>query len=135
LRLLGLNQLTHWKTAARRSSSQKTILHERHRKWGHEGEKALQALKLGKIRAALVAAGFDTAAKQATVLGVGRSTAWVVLNRDNRVGPSATVIKRILSSPKLPKVARRKVEEYVKDHRISPHSRRSTVACLLSRKA
>ena len=29
------------------------------------------------------------------------------------VGPSANIIKRILSSPKLPPVARRKVEEFV----------------------
>jgi hypothetical protein len=39
----------------------------------------------------------------------------VVLNRDERVGPSANIIKRILSSPKLPPAARRKVEEYVEE--------------------
>jgi hypothetical protein len=69
--------------------------------------KAKQASKLAEIREALVAAGYDTAAKQAIALGVCRSTAWVVLNRDN------SVIKRILSSPNLPPAARRKVEEYV----------------------
>ena len=57
----------------------------------------------------------DTAAKQAAVLGVGRSTAWALLNLDKRAGPTAIVIKRILSSPNLPAVARRKVEEYVKE--------------------
>ena len=31
------------------------------------------------------------------------------------VGPSANIIKRILSSPKLPPVARRKVEEFVEE--------------------
>jgi hypothetical protein len=43
----------------------------------------------------------------------------VVLNRDKRVGPSAGVIKRILSSPKtysfipnVPPAVQRKVEEY-----------------------
>jgi hypothetical protein len=77
--------------------------------------KARQALKLAEIRAALVAAGCDTAAKQAAVLGVGRSTAWVVLNRDNRAGPSPTVIKRVLSSRTLPPEARRKVKEYVEE--------------------
>jgi hypothetical protein len=75
--------------------------------------KEKQALKLAEIRQALVAAGYDTTAKQAAVLGVCRSTAWVLLNRDKRAGPSARVIKRILSSPQVPERARRKVEQYV----------------------
>jgi hypothetical protein len=79
------------------------------------GAKARQASKLAEIREALVAAGCNTAAKQAAVLGVSRPTAWVVLNRDKRVGPSAIVIKRILSSPDLPRAVRRKVEEYVEE--------------------
>ena len=78
-------------------------------------EKARLASKLAEIREALIAAGCDTTAKQAAVLGVSRSTAWVVLNRDRRAGPSAKVIKRILSSPKLPAAVRRKVEEYVEE--------------------
>jgi hypothetical protein len=77
--------------------------------------KARQAAKLAEIREALVAAGYDSAAKQAAVLGVCRATAWVVLNRDKRVGPSAGVIKRILSSPHGPPAVRRKVEEYIED--------------------
>jgi hypothetical protein len=77
--------------------------------------KATQASKLAEIREALVTAGYDTAAKQAAVLGVCRSTAWVLFNRDKRVGPSANVIKRILSSAKLPPAARRKVEQYVEE--------------------
>jgi hypothetical protein len=48
-------------------------------------------------------------------MGVCRSTAWAVLNGDKRVGPSANIIKRILSSPKLPPVARRKVEVFVEE--------------------
>ena len=86
--------------------------------WGlgqKSAAKARQALKLAEIREALMAAGCNTTAKQAAVLGVCRSTAWVLLNRDKRVGPSANVIKRILSSPNLPPVARRKVEEYVEE--------------------
>jgi hypothetical protein len=62
-----------------------------------------------------VAAGFDTVAKQAMVLGVTRSTTWVLFNRDKRVGPSAKIIKCILSSPNLPAAARRRVEEYIKE--------------------
>jgi hypothetical protein len=77
--------------------------------------KARQAAKLAEIREALVAAGHDTTAKQAVVLGVCRATAWVVLNRDKRTGPSAKVIKRILSSPNVPLAVRRKVEEYIED--------------------
>ena len=75
--------------------------------------KARQASKLAEIREALVAAGCNTTAKQAAALGLLRPTAWAVLNRDRRVGPSAKIIKRILSSPKLPPATRRKVEEYI----------------------
>jgi hypothetical protein len=75
--------------------------------------KERQALKLAEIRKALVAAGHNTTAKQAAVLGVGRSTAWWLLNHDKRAGPSAKVIKRILLSPQIPKRVRRKVEQYV----------------------
>ena len=82
----------------------------------HRAEaKARQALKLGEFRAALIDCGFDTVAKQAAVLGLLRSTTWVVLHDDKRAGPSASVIKRILSSPSLPRVARRKIEEYVRE--------------------
>ena len=77
--------------------------------------KARQAAKLAEIREALVAAGYDTTRKQAAVLGVGRTTAWVVLNRDKKTGPSAGVIKRILSSPNIPPAVRRKVEEYIQE--------------------
>jgi hypothetical protein len=64
--------------------------------------KERQVSKLAEMREALVSAGYDTTAKQAAVLGACRATAWVVLNRDKRVGPSASVIKRILSSPNVP---------------------------------
>ena len=88
--------------------------------------KARQASKLVQIREALVSAGCDTTAKQAVALGVGRSTAWALLNLDQRVWSS----KRILSSPNLPVVARRKVEEYVKEksHGLYGHSERRSQA-------
>src|SRR4051795_6368156 len=38
--------------------------------------KARQSSKIGKIRQALVAAGFDTTTKQAAVLGLAKSTTW-----------------------------------------------------------
>ena len=77
--------------------------------------KERQALKLAEIREALVAAGYNTTAKQAAVLGVGRSTAWWLLNHDKRAGPSAKVIKRILLSPQISKRVRRKVEQYIEE--------------------
>ena len=77
--------------------------------------KRRQVSKLAEIREALVAAGFDTAAKQAIVLGVMRTTAWALLNRDKRAGPSAKIIKCILSSPNLPAAVRRRVEEYIEE--------------------
>ena len=77
--------------------------------------KKRQALKLAEIREALVAAGYNTTAKQAAVLGIGRSTAWWLLNHDKRAGPSAKVIKRILLSPQVPKKVRLKVEQYVEE--------------------
>src|SRR5262249_1750042 len=77
--------------------------------------KVRQASKLGEIREALVSAGCDTVAKQAAVLGLGRSTTWALLNLDKRAGPSADAIKRILASPDLPSRARQKIEEYVED--------------------
>ena len=77
--------------------------------------KARQASKLAEIRTALVAAGYDTAGKQAAALGVPRPTAWALLNRDKRAGPSSVIIKRILLSQNIPPAARRKVEEYVEE--------------------
>ena len=56
---------------------------------GHRGAKARLALKLAELRVALIDGGFDTTAKQAAVLGVGRSTAWALLNLDKRAGPVA----------------------------------------------
>ena len=90
--------------------------------------KEKQALKLAEIREALVTAGYNTTAKQAAVLGVGRSTAWWLLNRDKRAGPSAKVIKRILLSPQVPKKVRLKVEQYVKEkiHGLYGHSEQRT---------
>ena len=77
--------------------------------------KARQAAKLAEIREALVAAGKNTTTKQAAVLGLCRATTWVVLNRDKRVGPSASVIKRILSSPQVPMSVRQKIQQYVEE--------------------
>ena len=70
---------------------------------------------LAEIRDALSMLGYDSAAKQGIALGVNRKTAWNVLNRDRGAGPSVAVIKRILSSPRLPPFVRRKVQRYVEE--------------------
>ena len=90
--------------------------------------KERQALKLAEIREALVAAGYNTILKQAAVLGVGRSTAWWLLKHDRRYGPSTKVIKRMLSSPQVPRKVRRKVEQYVdeKTRGLYGHSKQRT---------
>ena len=75
--------------------------------------KARQAARLAEIRDALLMLGYDSATKQGIALGVNRKTAWNLLNRDRGAGPSAAVIKRILSSPNLPPFVRRKVQRYV----------------------
>ena len=62
-----------------------------------------------------IAAGHGTTGQQAHALGVGRSTAWALLNRDKRVGPSSVVLKRILSSRNLPLSVRRKLKEYIEE--------------------
>ena len=77
--------------------------------------KARQTSKIAQIRKALIAAGHRTAAQQAFALGVGRSTAWALLNHDKRTGPSSVVLKRVLSSPNLPPAVRRKVEQYINE--------------------
>ena len=76
--------------------------------------KSRQASKIAQLREALVAAGFETLTQQAAVLGLSRSTAWVVMRGDHKAsGLSAVTIKRILASPNLPPSARRLIEEYI----------------------
>jgi|SoimicMinimDraft_4_1059732.scaffolds.fasta_scaffold108548_1 hypothetical protein len=78
--------------------------------------KARQSSKIGKIRQALVAAGFDTLTKQAAVLGLSKSTTWAVLRGNHKgSGLSTSVINRILRSQELPRTVRRIIEEYVQE--------------------
>ena len=84
--------------------------------------KARQAAKVEEVRTALIVAGYRTTAEQAFALGVNRSTAWALLNRAKRAGPSATVLKRILSSQNLPQEVRRKVEEYIKEKSVGRYA-------------
>jgi hypothetical protein len=82
----------------------------------HLAAHARQTHKIKAFKAALIAAGYDTASAQAEVLGLSRSTAWAALNAEHeRAGFSSSTVNRILLSPKLPPAVRRIVEEYVKE--------------------
>lgn len=76
--------------------------------------KARQRSKIEEIRMALIAAGLSTLDQQARALALSRSTAWSILRASHKTsGLSAGIINRILASPRLPALARRKVHEYV----------------------
>jgi hypothetical protein len=70
--------------------------------------KARQAAKIRELGHALVDGGFMTLDEQSKALGLARSTTWTS-------GLSAAIIKRMLLSPQLPPLARRKILEYATD--------------------
>ena len=78
--------------------------------------KTTQCQKLAELRAALVTDGYNTAAKQAAVLKLSRSTAWKILKGDHKQsGLSANTVNRMLASPDLPPEARKIIEEYIQE--------------------
>src|SRR6187549_3940054 len=78
--------------------------------------KARQCAKIAEFRMALVASGFVSLDAQAAVLGLSRSSTWMILNRNHKAsGLSCSVIKRIMRSAQLPEAARDKLEEYVQE--------------------
>ena len=78
--------------------------------------KPLQCAKIREIGAALISAGIVALDQQADALGLCRSTTWVILQAEHKnSGLSATVINRMLGSPRLPAPARAKVIEYVRE--------------------
>jgi hypothetical protein len=78
--------------------------------------KARQAAKIRELGHALVDAGFLTLDDQSKALGLARSTTWTILRASHKgSGLSAAIIKRMLLSPKLPPLARRKILEYTAD--------------------
>ena len=89
--------------------------------------KARQSSKIGKIRQALVAAGFDTTTKQAAVLGLAKSTTWAVLRGNHKgSGLSTSVINRMLLSRELPPAVRRIIEEYVQERLLGKYGHGSS---------
>lgn len=83
---------------------------------GAQIAKSKQVTKIAAIREALIRTGYDTLQRQATVLGISRSTAWNLLKAPHKAsGLSANTIRKILSSPKLPLSTREIVEDYVEE--------------------
>ena len=78
--------------------------------------KATQCSKIRELRQALVKAGVLTLDQQTESLGLGRSTAWVILQGNHKSsGLSAATIKRMLTSQQLPPPARTILLEYVEE--------------------
>jgi len=78
--------------------------------------KARQCAKIAAFRDALITSGFDSLDDQAAVLGLSRSSTWTILNRDYKAsGLSSSIVNRIMNSPRLPRAARDKLEEYVRE--------------------
>src|SRR6516162_3302631 len=78
--------------------------------------KSRQAAKIRELGQSLIDAGFVTLDQQSEALGLARSTTWTILRATHKhSGLSAAVINRMLLSPELPPLARRKVFEYTTD--------------------
>ena len=76
--------------------------------------KARQCAKIAELRQVLLRAGYQSLDKQASALGLSRSTTWAVLQANHKSsGLSGSVIKRMLRSRDLPPAARQWIEEYV----------------------
>ncbi|MEJ2373896.1 MAG: hypothetical protein P8Y71_00310 [Pseudolabrys sp.] len=76
--------------------------------------KDLQRAKIREIGEAVIASGFGHVEEQSKVLNVPRSTAWVILQAKHKAsGLSASIIKRMLTSPDLPPTVRKKILEYI----------------------
>ena len=76
--------------------------------------KARQCAKIAELRQVFLRAGYPSLDKQASALGLSRSTTWAVLQANHKSsGLSGSVIKRMLRSRDLPPAARQWIEEYV----------------------
>jgi hypothetical protein len=72
--------------------------------------------KLTELQNVLVNQGYRSLDEQADVLGLGRSTTWVILQNHHKCsGLRATTIHRMLSSDKLPPAIRRILAEYIEE--------------------
>jgi len=72
------------------------------------------SVRLREIGDALTAAGYETLDAQAKALGIGRSTAWYIVNGKNkRDRLSEKTTKRILANPKTPPSVRTIIRQYL----------------------
>jgi hypothetical protein len=63
---------------------------------------------------ALIAAGFEMLDRQAEALGLPRSTTWSILHGNYKKSElSATLVNRMLKSPRLPASVRARIIEYI----------------------
>ena len=78
--------------------------------------KARQCSKIVELRWALEQSGHHSLDKQASALGLGRSTTWAILQASHKgSGVSGSVIKRMLRSHALPPAAKKWIAEYVSE--------------------
>jgi hypothetical protein len=76
--------------------------------------RARQYAKITELRQVFLQAGYQSLDKQASALGLSRSTTWAVLQANHKSpGLSGSVIKHMLRSRDLPPAARQWIEEYV----------------------
>jgi hypothetical protein len=75
-----------------------------------------QEVKLKELRQALIDEGYRSLDQQAAVLGLGRSTAWVILQNHHKFsGLRAATLNRMLMSEELPPAVRRILEAYIQE--------------------
>src|SRR4051812_6525830 len=78
--------------------------------------KARQCSKIAELRWVLEQSGYRSLDKQASALGLSRSTTWAILQASYKAsGVSGSIIKRMLQSPELPAAVRQWVDEYVSE--------------------
>jgi len=78
--------------------------------------KARQCSKIAELRRVLEQSGYPSLDKQASALGLSRSTTWAILQASYKTsGVSGSVIKRMLRSPSLPPAVSKWIAEYVSE--------------------
>lgn len=76
--------------------------------------RARQSQKIQEIRQALMDSGLVTFDDQAAALGLPRSTTWAVLQGNHKCsGLRASLVARMMASPKLPHAARMTLAAYI----------------------
>lgn len=78
--------------------------------------RARQVAKISQLRQALVDEGHRSLDQQAAILGLGRSTTWVILQRTHKLsGLRAATLHQMLMSGRLSAQVKRILEEYIEE--------------------